>query len=224
MSRVCDGFIGNRMLQRYLQQALFLLDEGCTVEQIDSAMERFGMAMGPFAVGDLSGLDIGWSIRKRRYVERPDMMYSRVADRICEARRLGQKTGKGWYRYEQNSRKRISDPEAAAIVSAYRQEIGVPSRAVGEHEIVDRLMLALINEGALILQEGVAQRASDIDVVYATGYGFPVTRGGPMYYANTLGLDTVLTRIRQFQSGYQGGQWQPAELLVKLAQRGARFE
>jgi len=224
MSRVCDGFIGNRMLQRYLQQALFLLDEGCTVEQIDSAMERFGMAMGPLAVGDLSGLDIGWSIRKRRYSERPDVVYSRVADRICEAGRLGQKTGKGWYRYEQNSRKRIPDPEVAAIVSAYRQEIGVPSRAIGEQEIVDRLMLALINEGALILQEGVAQRASDIDVVYATGYGFPVTRGGPMYYANMLGLDAVLSRIRQFQSGYQGDQWQPAALLVKLAQRGARFE
>ncbi|WP_429551955.1 3-hydroxyacyl-CoA dehydrogenase NAD-binding domain-containing protein [Paraburkholderia sp. MM5477-R1] len=224
LSRVCDGFIGNRMLQRYLQQALFLLDEGCSVEQIDSAMEQFGMAMGPLAVGDLSGLDIGWSIRKRRYVERPDMAYSRVADRICEAGRLGQKTGKGWYRYEPGSRKRFADPEVDAILDAYRKEIGVPKRDIAAAEIVDRLMLALINEGALILHEGVAQRASDIDVVYATGYGFPVTRGGPMHYANTLGLDTVLARMKQYQQGYQGSQWQPGALLVQLAQQGGRFE
>jgi 3-hydroxyacyl-CoA dehydrogenase len=224
LSRVCDGFIGNRMLQRYLQQALFLLDEGCSVEQIDSAMEQFGMAMGPLAVGDLSGLDIGWSIRKRRYVERPDMVYSRIADRICEAGRLGQKTGKGWYCYEAGSRKRLADPEVDEILVAYRKEIGVPKRDIDAAEIVERLMLALINEGALILDEGVAQRASDIDVVYATGYGFPVTRGGPMHYANTLGLDNVLERMKQYQRGYQGSQWQPGALLVKLAQQGARFE
>jgi 3-hydroxyacyl-CoA dehydrogenase len=224
LSRVCDGFIGNRMLQRYLQQALFLLDEGCSVEQIDSAMEQFGMAMGPLAVGDLSGLDIGWLIRKRRYVERPDMVYSRIADRVCEAGRLGQKTGKGWYRYEAGSRKRLADPEVNEILVAHRKEIGVPKREIDAAEIVERLMLALINEGSLILEEGVAQRASDIDVVYATGYGFPVTRGGPMHYANTLGLDYVLDRIKQYQRGYQGSQWQPCALLVELAQQGARFE
>jgi 3-hydroxyacyl-CoA dehydrogenase len=224
LSRVCDGFIGNRMLQRYLQQALFLLDEGCSIAQIDSAMEKFGMAMGPFAVGDLSGLDIGWSIRKRRYVERPEMVYSRIADRICEAGRLGQKTGKGWYRYEPGNRKRLPDPEVDQILHAHRAETGVAQRAVGDEEIVDRLMLALANEGAQILDEAVAQRASDIDVVYATGYGFPVTKGGPMHYANTLGLGEVLARIRKYQQGYQGAQWQPSALLVKLAEQGARFE
>jgi 3-hydroxyacyl-CoA dehydrogenase len=224
LSRVCDGFIGNRMLQRYLQQALFLLDEGCSIAQIDGAMEKFGMAMGPFAVGDLSGLDIGWSIRKRRYVERPEMIYSRIADRICEAGRLGQKTGKGWYRYEPGNRKRLADPEVDAILTAYRAETGVAQRVVGDDEIVDRLMLALANEGAQILDEAIAQRASDIDVVYATGYGFPVTKGGPMHYANTLGLPEVLARIRKYQQGYQGGQWQPSRLLVKLADQGASFE
>ncbi|MEM5329169.1 3-hydroxyacyl-CoA dehydrogenase NAD-binding domain-containing protein [Paraburkholderia sp. JHI2823] len=223
LSRVCDGFIGNRMLQRYLQQALFLLDEGCSVEQIDGAMERFGMAMGPFAVGDLSGLDIGWSIRKRRYVEQPEMVYSRIADRICEAGRLGQKTGKGWYRYEPGSRKRLPDPEVAQILHAYRAETGVAQREVSDVEIVDRLMLALANEGAQILDEGVAQRASDIDVVYATGYGFPVTKGGPMHYANTLGLGEVLARIRRYQQGYQGAQWLPGALLMKLAEQGNSF-
>jgi len=223
LSRVCDGFIGNRMLQRYLQQALFLLDEGCSIEQIDGAMERFGMAMGPFGVGDLSGLDIGWSIRKRRYVEQPEMVYSRIADRICEAGRLGQKTGKGWYRYEPGSRKRLRDPEAEQIMQAYRAETGVAQREVSDAEIVDRLMLALANEGAQILDEAVAQRASDIDIVYATGYGFPVTKGGPMHYANTLGLDEVLARIRRYQQGYQGAQWQPSALLVKLAEQGESF-
>jgi 3-hydroxyacyl-CoA dehydrogenase len=224
LSRVCDGFIGNRMLQRYLQQALFLLDEGCSIEQIDGAMEKFGMAMGPFAVGDLSGLDIGWSIRKRRYVERPEMVYSRIADRICEAGRLGQKTGKGWYRYEPGSRKRLLDPDVDQILHTYRAEVGVAQRNVSDEEIVDRLMLALANEGAQILDETVAQRASDIDVVYATGYGFPITKGGPMHYANTLGLAEVLTRIRNYQQGYQGSQWQPSPLLVKLAGQGASFE
>jgi 3-hydroxyacyl-CoA dehydrogenase len=186
-------------------------------------MERFGMAMGPFAVGDLSGLDIGWSIRKRRYVEQPEMIYSRIADRICEAGRLGQKTGKGWYRYEPGSRKRLHDPQAEQIVHAYRVETGVAQREVSDAEIVDRLMLALANEGAQILDEAVAQRASDIDIVYATGYGFPVTKGGPMHYANTLGLDEVLARIRRYQQGYQGAQWQPSALLVKLADEGESF-
>jgi 3-hydroxyacyl-CoA dehydrogenase len=224
LSRVCDGFIGNRMLQRYLQQSLFLLDEGCSIEQVDLAMQGWGMAMGPFAVGDLSGLDIGWSIRKRRYVENPELVYSRIADRICEAGRLGQKTGKGWYRYEAGSRTPQVDAEAGQILQHYREEIGVVSRDIDAAEIVDRLMLALVNEGAAILQEGIAQRASDIDVVYTTGYGFPSVRGGPMYYANTMGLDRVLARMREFQSGYQGAQWQPNALLIELAAQGKRFE
>lgn len=222
-SGVCDGFIGNRMLQKYLQQALFLLDEGCSPQQIDGAMQKWGMAMGPLAVGDLSGLDIGWSIRKRRYIERPDMVYSRIGDRICEAGRLGQKTGKGWYRYEPGQRKPLPDPEAEAILAAYRKEHNIPQREVSDEEIVQRLLVALANEGAAILREGIAQRASDIDVVYLTGYGFPATRGGPMFFASEFGLDKVLATIREFQKGYQGSQWQPDPLLVELAYEGKSF-
>jgi 3-hydroxyacyl-CoA dehydrogenase len=222
-SGVCDGFIGNRMLQKYLQQALFLLDEGCSPQQIDGAVQDWGMAMGPLAVGDLSGLDIGWSIRKRRYIERPDMVYSRIADRICEAGRLGQKTGKGWYRYEPGQRKPLPDPEAEAILAAYRSEHKIPQRAVSDEEIVQRLMFALVNEGAAILREGIAQRPSDVDVVYITGYGYPATKGGPMFFANEFGLDKVLEAMRRFQQGYQGGQWQPDPLLVHLAEQGKKF-
>ncbi|SOE70986.1 3-hydroxyacyl-CoA dehydrogenase [Burkholderia sp. D7] len=223
MSGVCDGFIGNRMLQKYGQQSLFLLDEGCTPQQIDRALQKWGMAMGPFAVGDLSGLDIGWSIRKRRYVENPEMVYSRIADRVCEAGRLGQKTGKGWYRYESGNRTPQPDPEVDAILASYRAEADMPQRVISDEEIVGRMIFALVSEGAAILEEGIAQRASDIDVVYTTGYGFPSTRGGPMYYANTLGLDKVLASIHEFQQGYQGGQWKPSALLVELAAQGKQF-
>jgi 3-hydroxyacyl-CoA dehydrogenase len=222
-SGVCDGFIGNRMLQKYLQQALFLLDEGCSPQQIDGAMQKWGMAMGPLAVGDLSGLDIGWSIRKRRYIEQPDMVYSRIADRICEAGRLGQKTGKGWYRYEPGQRTPLPDPEAEAILAAYRAEHNIPQRQVSDEEIVQRLLFALANEGAAILREGIAQRASDIDVVYITGYGFPATRGGPMFFASEIGLPKVLEAMRKFQQGYQGSQWQPDPLLVSLAGQAQSF-
>jgi 3-hydroxyacyl-CoA dehydrogenase len=222
-SGVCDGFIGNRMLQKYLQQALFLLDEGCSPQQIDGAMQKWGMAMGPLAVGDLSGLDIGWSIRKRRYIEQPDMVYSRIADRICEAGRLGQKTGKGWYRYEPGQRTPLPDPEAEAILAAYRAEHNIPQRQVSDEEIVQRLLFALANEGAAILREGIAQRASDIDVVYITGYGFPATRGGPMFFASEFGLPKVLEAMRKFQQGYQGSQWQPDPLLVSLAGQAQSF-
>jgi 3-hydroxyacyl-CoA dehydrogenase len=219
-SGVCDGFIGNRMLQKYLQQALFLLDEGCSPQQVDNAMQQWGMAMGPFAVGDLSGLDIGWSIRKRRYVERPEMVYSRIADRICEAGRLGQKVGKGWYRYEPGSRTPLPDPEVERMLRDYREEQGVPQRLIHDEEIVQRLLCALVNEGAAILREGIAQRASDIDVVYTTGYGFPATRGGPMFYANEQGLTSVLAAMDRYSRGYQGGQWQPDPLLLVLAAQG----
>jgi 3-hydroxyacyl-CoA dehydrogenase len=223
LSGVCDGFIGNRMLQRYQQQSYFLLDEGCAPHQIDEALKAWGMAMGPFAVSDVSGLDVGYQIRQRRYVERPDMTYSRFPDRVCEAGRLGQKAGKGWYRYEAGSRKPLIDPEIATMLAAYRSTIDVPQREIADSEIVDRMMCALINEAAWILQEKIARRASDVDVVYTTGYGFPTWRGGPMHYANSIGLDKVLASIRRFQEGYQGAQWQPAPLLVELAEKGERF-
>ena len=159
-----------------LQQSLFLLDEGCTPAQVDRAMTDWGMAMGPFAVGDLSGLDIGWAIRQRRRSEGSSMVYSAVADRICEAGRLGQKTGKGWYRYEAGSRTPIADPETDRIIDAYRKEVGIAPRAISAEEIVERMVYALVNEGATILEEGIALRASDIDIVYLTGYGFPAHR------------------------------------------------
>ena len=223
VSGVCDGFIGNRMLEKYGQQSLFLLDEGASPQQVDAAMHKFGMAMGPFTMYDMAGNDIGWEIRKRRYQERPDFVYSKVADRICEQGRFGQKTGKGFYKYEAGNRKPIADPEVEKIIASYRNEIGVKPRQISDDEIVARLVYALVNEGAYILEEGIALRASDIDMVYLTGYGFPPYRGGPMFYADTVGLDKVLHSIRQFQKGYQGKAWNPAPLLIKLANERGRF-
>ncbi len=223
VSGVCDGFIGNRMLEKYVQQSLFLLDEGATPQQIDGALQAWGMAMGPFTMYDMAGNDIGWEVRKRRAKERPDFVYSKVADRIAELGRFGQKTGKGWYRYEAGSRKPIADAEVEKIIEDYRREIGVVARKISDAEIIERCMYALANEGAHILGEGIALRASDIDIVYLTGYGFPPYRGGPMFYADTVGLDKVLASMQKFQQGYQGAQWKPAPLLVQLAQQGRRF-
>jgi len=223
VSGVCDGFIGNRMLEKYGQQSLFLVDEGASPQQVDNALRKWGMAMGPFTMYDMAGNDIGWEIRKRRYQERPDFVYSRIADRVCEQGRFGQKTGKGFYKYEPGSRKPIPDPEVDSIITAYRKEIGVKPRQISGEEIVERCIYALVNEGAHILEEGIALRASDIDMVYLTGYGFPPYRGGPMFYADAVGLDKVLASIQKFQKGYQGDQWKPAPLLVKLAKEGRRF-
>jgi 3-hydroxyacyl-CoA dehydrogenase len=223
VSGVCDGFIGNRMLEKYVQQSLFLLEEGATPADVDGALQRWGMAMGPFTMYDMAGNDIGWEIRKRRARERPDMVYSKFADRICEKGWFGQKTGRGWYRYEKGSRAPIPDEEVARMLSAYRKEIGVVPRKIADEEIVGRCIFALANEGARILEEGIALRASDIDMVYLTGYGFPPYRGGPMFYADEVGLDKVLASIKKFQAGYQGKQWQVAPLLEKLAKAGKRF-
>jgi 3-hydroxyacyl-CoA dehydrogenase len=223
VSGVCDGFIGNRMLEKYVQQNLFLLEEGATPAQVDGALSRWGMAMGPFTMYDMAGNDIGWEIRKRRAKERPDMVYSKFADRICEKGWFGQKTGRGWYRYEKGSRKPIPDPEVEEMLAQYRKELNLSPRKVSDEEIIERCMFALANEGARILEEGIALRASDIDMVYLTGYGFPPYRGGPMFYADQVGLEKVLSSIRKFQAGYQGRQWQAAPLLEKLAKEGKRF-
>ena len=223
VSGVCDGFIGNRMIEKYGQQSLFLLDEGCTPQQVDAAANKWGLAMGPFQMGDMAGLDIGWEIRKRRYKERPDFVYSKVGDKIAELGRFGQKTGKGWYRYEAGSRKPIPDPEVDRIIEQYRKENNLKVRSISDAEIVERLIYALVNEGAKILEEGIALRASDIDMVYLTGYGFPPYRGGPMFYADTVGLEKVLDRIETFQKGYMGQVWKPAPLLVRLAKAGKKF-
>src|ERR1700694_1492387 len=223
VSGVCDGFIGNRMLERYVQQAMFLLEEGATPQQVDAALQKWGLAMGPFTMSDMAGKDIGWEVRKRRYQEKPEMVYSKFADRICELGRFGQKTGKGFYRYEAGERKPLPDPEVDKLLQDYRVEIGVKPRSISDEEIVARCLYALANEGAYILEEGIALRASDIDMVYLTGYGFAPYRGGPMFYADTVGLDKVLAAIERFRQGYQGSQWKPAPLLVKLAKEGKRF-
>ena len=223
VSGVCDGFIGNRMIEKYGQQSLFLLDEGCSPQQVDAAAYKWGMAMGPLAMGDMAGLDIGWEIRKRRYVERPNFVYSRVGDKIAELGRFGQKTGKGWYKYNLPDRKPIPDPEVEKIIADYRKEKNIKTRQISDEEIIERLIYALVNEAAYILEEGIALRASDIDMVYLTGYGFPAFRGGPMFYADTVGLPKVLASIEKFRKGYMGEVWKPAPLLVKLAKAGKKF-
>ncbi len=223
VSGVCDGFIGNRMIEKYGQQSLFLIDEGCSPQQVDAAAQKWGLAMGPLAMGDMAGLDIGWEIRKRRYVERPNFLYSKVGDKIAELGRYGQKTSKGWYLYEAGSRKPVPDPAVDKIIADYRTASGIKTRQISDAEIVERLIYALVNEAAYILEEGIALRASDIDMVYLTGYGFPAYRGGPMFYADTVGLPKVLAAIEGFQKGYMGEVWKPAPLLVKLAKEGRRF-
>jgi 3-hydroxyacyl-CoA dehydrogenase len=223
VARVCDGFIGNRMLHQYVRQAGLLLDEGALPQQVDRAMEAFGFAMGPFRVGDLAGNDIGWAIRKRRYAEDPDSERAVAADRLCELGRFEQKTGKGWYDYRPGDRTAYPSAEVEALLARHSRELGVPRRTIEDREIVERLVLSLVNEGAFILEEGIAARASDIDVVYLTGYGFPVFRGGPMFYADTVGLRDVLAAIRRFSTGYRGQVWTPAPLLVRLAEAGKSF-
>jgi 3-hydroxyacyl-CoA dehydrogenase len=225
VSGVCDGFIGNRMLERYQRQCYYLLEEGASPQQVDRALEKFGWAMGLFRVGDLAGNDISWAVRKRRYVENPDVPYSKIADRLCELGRFGQKTGAGWYRYEPGKREPIPDPVVDGIIADYRKEIGIAPRQISDEEIVERCMFALANEGARILEEGIAQRASDIDVVYLTGYGFPAFRGGPMFYADTVGLANVVQHMQAFAKNPHGdpGFWEPAPLLAKLAAEGRGF-
>ena len=225
VSGVCDGFIGNRMLAQYYGQAWFLLEEGATPAQVDRALEAFGMAMGPFRVSDLAGNDIGWAVRKRRYVERPQMIISRVADRLCEKGRFGQKTAAGWYRYEAGGREAIPDPEVDALIEAFRKEKGFTARKIEDREIVERCVYALVNEGARILEEGIAQRASDVDMVYLTGYGFPRHRGGPLFYADTVGLPKVVEAMQRFAANPHGdpGFWKPAPLLARLAAEGKTF-
>ncbi|MBI5067592.1 MAG: enoyl-CoA hydratase/isomerase family protein [Deltaproteobacteria bacterium] len=225
VSGVCDGFIGNRMLEQYLRQCLWLLEEGALPQQVDRALEKFGWVMGPFRVSDLAGNDVGWYIRKRRYVERPDVKYSRIADQICEQGRFGQKTGAGWYRYETGKRDALPDPAVEATIVAYRQKIGIAPREISDDEIVHRCAWALVNEAAQLLEEGIAQRASDIDMVYLTGYGFPVYRGGPMRYADEVGLYNVVRAMKRFGENPHGdpGFWKPAPLLARLAAEGKSF-
>jgi 3-hydroxyacyl-CoA dehydrogenase len=225
VSGVCDGFIGNRMIEQYSRQATFLLEEGCTPAQVDRAIEKFGFAMGPFRMGDLAGNDIGWAIRKRRYVEKPHLRYSKTADLLCEMGRFGQKTGAGWYDYASGRRDAIPSEVVVKMVEDHRKALGITPRKIGDDEIVHRLVYALVNEGARLLEEGIASKASDIDMVYLTGYGFPLWRGGPMCYADRQGLYNVVQAMKKFAANPldDAAFWQPAPLLAKLAAEGKSF-
>ena len=225
VSGVCDGFIGNRMIEQYSRQAGFLLNEGCTPAQVDKAMEKFGMAMGPFRMGDMAGNDVGWYIRKRRALEQPNLRYSKTADLLCELGRFGQKTGAGWYDYLPGKRDAIPSKVVTDMIEKHRADLGISPRKIGDDEIVQRIVFALVNEGAKIVEEGIALRASDIDMVYLTGYGFPLHRGGPMNYADTVGLFNVVAAMKRFAANPldDGAFWQPAPLLARLAAEGKSF-
>lgn len=221
LSGMCYGFIGNRMLRPYAREAALCMMEGASPAQIDAAMEQWGMAMGPLAVGDLAGLDIGYKAREQLTDEQKgDPASYCVADRLVQAGRLGQKSGAGYYRYDPETRQRIADPDVDAIIDSCRQELGIAARAVSDEEIVDRLILALANEGARILEEGIAQRASDIDVVYCYGYGFPRHRGGPMHYVQARGLAWAVKRMTEFQQNLNQDNWSIAPLIANNAERG----
>jgi len=224
VSGVCDGFIGNRMLARYGAAANGLINAGALPQQIDGALQRFGMAMGPFRMGDLAGLDIGWATRRRKAAEAGIEMKPVVADRLCEAGRFGQKTGAGWYRYEAGQRDPIPDPLTEQLIAQYRSEAGITPRRIGDDEVIERCMFALVNEGARILEEGIAARASDIDIVYLNGYGYPLHRGGPMLYADAVGLPNVVRALKRFAAEPGAdASWQPAPLLLQLAEAGQTF-
>ena len=218
----CRGFVGNRMFHHYVRESVFLVEEGANVEAVDQALYDFGMAMGPLAVGDLAGLDVGWRIRKEyRHLEKPGVRQPMAGDRLCEMGRFGQKTGAGWYKYDEK-RQASPDPEVAAWVRKWAAEAGIRQREIPAEEIVERCIYALVNEGARILEEGFALRAVDIDIIYINGYGFPAYRGGPMWYADTVGLNKVYECIRRLEE-LHGELWQPAPLLKKLAEQGKTF-
>jgi len=220
---VCDGFVGNRMLFAYRRQADFLLEEGALPHQVDRALRDFGMAMGPFQTGDLAGLDISWRIRKRLAATRPkDLRYSPIADRLCEMGRLGQKTGAGWYRYEKGSRTALPDPEVDALVLSVSAELGFTRREIADSEIILRCFGALVNEGALILEEALSARPGDVDVIWIHGYGFPRHRGGPMHWADAFGLGRILEVVERMHAD-QGALVRPSALIRRLVTEGRSF-
>ena len=224
VSGVCDGFIGNRMLARYGAAAQGLLNAGALPQQVDGALQKYGMAMGPFRMGDLAGLDIGWATRKRKAAEAGVPMKATVPDKLCEVGRFGQKTGSGYYRYEAGKRDPIPDPLTEQLINDYRAANGITPRKVSDEEVIERCIFALVNEGARILEEGIAARASDLDIVYLNGYGFPLHRGGPMLYADMVGLPNVVRSLRRFAAEPGAdASWQPAPLLVRLADEGKNF-
>lgn len=218
----CIGFVGNRMFGPYRREAQFLVEEGASVEAVDQALVDFGMAMGPLATGDLAGLDVGWRIRKEyRHLQNPNVRQPFVEDKLCELGRFGQKSGAGWYKYDEQ-RRPSADPALVPLLRKWTAEVGIPQRTISSEEIVDRCIYALVNEGARILEQGYALRATDIDIIYLYGYGFPSYCGGPMWYADRVGLDKVYDRICQFH-GQFGAPWEPAPLLKQLATQGKTF-
>ena len=223
LSGVCYGFIGNRMLTGYGREAQLLLLEGCTPQQVDSTLEKFGMAMGPVAMGDLAGLDVGYKARQSRKAEGDDPRPYAVSTRLVESGRFGQKTGAGYYRYDSETRARDSDPEVEVMIREEAEKFGIERREISEAEIIARCIYPLVNEGAKILEEGIAQRASDIDVVYVFGYAFPVAKGGPMFYADQVGLKSVYDKILEFRNRHGEQNWEPANLLKQLAENGGSF-
>ncbi|HWT80395.1 MAG TPA: 3-hydroxyacyl-CoA dehydrogenase NAD-binding domain-containing protein, partial [Candidatus Methylomirabilis sp.] len=219
----CHGFVGNRMYAHYQREDQFLVEGGAKVQEVDAALCDFGMAMGPLATGDLSGLDVSWRIRKEsRHLVPPGVRQPLVADRLCEMGRFGQKTGAGWYRYDPMDRSPIPDPEVEKIIAECVKEARISQRTITAEEIIERTIYALVNEGAKILEEGIALRAGDIDIVYIYGYGFPAYRGGPMWYADTVGLKGVYDRISRFAQ-QDGEPWKPSPLLKRLVDRGKTF-
>ena len=224
VSGVCDGFIGNRMLARYGTAAAGLINAGALPQQIDGALQKFGMAMGPFRMGDLAGLDIGWATRQRKANEAGVAFTPIVADKLCEAGRYGQKTGSGWYRYEAGKRDPIPDSVTEQLIAEYRAANSITPRKISDAEVIERCIYALVNEGARILEEGIAARASDIDIAYLNGYGFPLHRGGPMLYADLAGLPNVVRALRRFAAEPGAdASWQPAPMLLRLADEGKTF-
>ncbi|HRI88766.1 MAG TPA: 3-hydroxyacyl-CoA dehydrogenase NAD-binding domain-containing protein, partial [Candidatus Hydrogenedentes bacterium] len=220
---VCDGFVGNRMIHGYVREAMFLLEEGALPHQVDKVLYDFGMPMGPLQMSDLAGLDIGWRIRKRQAATRPkDERYSAIGDKICELGRYGQKTGAGFYKYEPGNRSPLPDPEVEALIVEESKIAGINRRNISDEEILKRCIYPLINEGARILEEGIALRASDIDIIYIYGYGFPVFRGGPMFYADSVGVDSVYKDVCAFHKQH-GKLWEPAPMLARLATEGKNF-
>ncbi len=218
----CRGFVGNRMFGPYRREAQFLAEDGADIEVVDRALQDFGMALGPLATGDLAGLDVGWRIRKEyRHLEKPGVRQPFAEDRLCELGRYGQKSGAGWYKYGEN-RRAIPDPDVNQLVRTWAREAGILQRNISSAEIVDRCIYALVNEGARILEEGIALRSVDIDIIYLNGYGFPAYRGGPMWYADSVGLDKVYGRISEFHQLY-GELWEPAPVLKRLADEGKTF-
>jgi 3-hydroxyacyl-CoA dehydrogenase len=219
----CRGFVGNRMFHHYVRESVFLVEEGAEPESVDRALFDFGMALGPLATGDLAGLDVGWRIRKEyRHLEKPGVRQPIVGDRLCELGRFGQKTGVGWYKYGDN-RRAMPDPEVNELVRKWAIEAGVPQRKISPQEIVERCIYALVNEAARVLEEGIALRAVDIDIIYINGYGFPAHRGGPMWYADAVGLKNVYQRICDFHRQF-GELWEPAPLLKRLVAEDMTFQ